>query len=137
MVQSGYMEQKAMTNEITNRQDTINTTDIEERIDELEASIAAATEDGERVDPDEQAELDALKNLKAQAEPYCADWYYGETLVNDSYFEDYARELAEDIGAVDKNAAWPNNHIDWEAASEALKRDYTSVEFDGVTFWLR
>jgi hypothetical protein len=27
-------------------------------------------------------------------------------------------------------------HIDWDAAN-ALKTDYTSVEFDGVTYWLR
>lgn len=30
-----------------------------------------------------------------------------------------------------------NNYIDWKRAAEALQSDYTSVEFDGVTYWVR
>lgn len=33
---------------------------------------------------------------------------------------EYAEELASDIGAVNRDAKWPNNHIDWEAAGEEL-----------------
>jgi hypothetical protein len=58
-------------------------------------------------------------------------------LIRDSYFEDYARQLAEDIGAIDSKASWPNNHIDWEDATDALKQDYTEVDFDGVSYWIR
>jgi len=71
------------------------------------------------------------------AEPYCPDWTYGEVLINDSHFEDYARELAEDIGAINPDAGWPNGYIDWERAAEALLIDYTSIEFDGETYWTR
>jgi hypothetical protein len=86
---------------------------------------------------DDAKELKVLIELAEEAEGYASDWRYGETLIRDSYFEDYARDLAEDIGAIKENASWPNNYIDWEAASEALKQDYTSVEFDGVTYWVR
>lgn len=66
-----------------------------------------------------------------------SSWTYGVTLIRDSYFEDYAQQMAEDIGAINRDATWPLNHIDWEAAAEALKGDYTSAEFDGVTYWAR
>ena len=49
----------------------------------------------------------------------------------------YARQLAEDIGAVNPDALWPYNYIDWEAAADDLKQDYASIEFDGVTYWMR
>lgn len=85
---------------------------------------------------DEAVELYALEDLAEQAEG-CADWHHGETLIRDSYFEDYARELAEDIGTINKDAAWPACHIDWTAAADALKQDYTEVDFDGTTYYLR
>lgn len=67
----------------------------------------------------------------------CGDRKYGEILVRDSYFTDYSQQLAEDIGAVNEKALWPNNCIDWERAARELKMDYTAVDFDGVTYWIR
>jgi antirestriction protein len=49
----------------------------------------------------------------------------------------YAQDFAEDIGAIDRNAGWPLGCIDWEAAADELKSDYSSIEFDGVTYWVR
>ena len=81
---------------------------------------------------EEAAELKALKALADDAEGYCDDWKHGAALIRDSYFEAYAREMAEDIGAT-----WPNDHINWEAAADALKQDYTSADFGGVEYWVR
>jgi len=39
--------------------------------------------------------------------------------------EDFARETADSLGAVDKNAAWPMNCIDWEFAAKELMYDYS------------
>lgn len=66
-----------------------------------------------------------------------ADWEYGETLIREDYFTEYAQELAADIGAVDKDASWPNSYIDWNAAADALKMDYTEVEYRGTTYYAR
>ena len=38
--------------------------------------------------------------------------------------EDFARSIAADLGAIDKNASWPNNCIDWEKAAKELMYDY-------------
>ena len=93
---------------------------------------------GDTRDPwyDVATEYKALKELAEQAESY-GDWRYGETLVRDSYFANYAQQLAEDIGAVNANASWPNNCIDWEQAARELEVDYTQVDFDGVTYLIR
>jgi hypothetical protein len=45
--------------------------------------------------------------------------------------------LADDIGAIDRNASWPTNWIDWEKAALELRVDYSSVEIDGKTYWYR
>ena len=137
-----------MARDIHNGMDIIDSRDVIARLKELEdeRDNAKATEDTDADDlwtaengeefgadwteeqEDEYQELTALAE-EASGSP---DWKYGETLIRDSYFEDYARELAEDIGAINRNATWPNNFIDW-----ALKMDYTSVEFGDVTYWIR
>lgn len=115
--------------EITNSQDVIDSRDVIARIDDLQ--------DLEVPDEDEQTELAALLALQEEAEGYSPDWKYGAVLIRDSYFKEYAQELADDIGAVDRNATWPANCIDWDEAARQLQQDYTSVEFDSVTYWVR
>lgn len=85
---------------------------------------------------DEATEYKALKELEEQAEG-CSDWMYGAQLIRESYFKDYAQQLAEDIGAVNADATWPNNCIDWDLAARELEVDYTQVDFDGVTYLIR
>lgn len=61
----------------------------------------------------------------------------GIPIIPDHQFEDYARELADELGLIPDENAWPANHIDWEAAATALQQDYTGFDFDGVTYWGR
>jgi len=85
---------------------------------------------------DEANEYKQLRDLAEQAEGY-SDWKDGATLIRESYFKDYAQQLAEDIGAVNADATWPNNCIDWDQAARELEVDYTQVDFDGVTYLIR
>lgn len=86
-----------------------------------------------------EEEYEELKTLLALQEEASnsADWTHGEALIRDTYFQEYAEQLADDIGAIDRNASWPVNCIDWEQAAEELKQDYTSVEFGEETYWIR
>jgi antirestriction protein len=59
------------------------------------------------------------------------------TMIPADDFTDYARELAEDIGAIDRDAKWPVYCIDWEWAARELKMDYTSVEVNGIKYYFR
>ncbi len=122
--------------------DVIDSRDIIARIEQLSAlrepgPVDLGDDDDNATDQDQLfAELAALEALAKQGEDYADDWEYGETLIRDSYFEDYARELAEDIDAV-KSDTWPNNCIDWKRAARELQMDYTAIDFDGVTYWIR
>lgn len=127
--------------DIDNTQDIIDVRDIIARFENLQASIEYFDEQGHRPDDEEVAERDTLASLledlkgNGGAEQWKGDWY-PVTLIRDSYFEDYARELAYDIhGARMSDAQWPFTCIDWEAAVRDLQIDYTSVEYDGITYW--
>lgn len=108
----------------------IDSRDVIERIEALRLNDA-------NLDDDEREELERLVRLDAYGRAYFSDWEYGTILVIDSYFVEYAKELAYDIGAVNTHASWPNNHIDWSSAAEDLKQDYTAVEYGDTTYWGR
>jgi len=134
------------TDSIDNRQDVIDSRDVIERIktltDERDSFEPADVEEGETPEtwadnnPDDAEELKALESLAAEASG-AADWKYGEAMIRDSYFKEYAQQLADDIGAINKAAEWPNNCIDWDEAAELLQQDYWTVDFDGVQYWIR
>lgn len=168
------------TDEVTNREDIINSRDIIDRIAYLEderSTFESAVEEAEEAftelvgkpykeataedideknaeteeetlleaqanlkewdESEEGQELKALKALQDEAEGYSEDWRHGAALIRDTYFKEYAEHFADDIGAIDRNASWPVNCIDWEKAADELKTDYTSVDFDGVEYWVR
>ena len=53
------------------------------------------------------------------------------------HFRAYAEQLAEDIGALNRDVGWPQEYIDWDAATNALKQDYTSIDIAGTEYWYR
>jgi hypothetical protein len=142
------------TREISNSDNIIDSRDIIERIEELESLRDGWMEEhnipeSEFGNPDNKDwmewdnssdadELKALQSLQDELEGYCDDWKYGVTLIRDSYFEEYAEELCKDIGEIPSNLPWYiASHIDWDGVADELKIDYTSADFDGVTFWAR
>lgn len=128
---------------ISNTDDVIDSRDVIERIEELEAERDSYNEQPdcddvawEMKNPEDAEELEALKAFAEEAEGYAPDWRYGAALVRDSYFEDYARELLEDCGDIPRNL--PHYiEIDWEATARNIQVDYTAVDFDGVSYWVR
>jgi hypothetical protein len=129
--------------DVDNDQDVIDTRHIIERIEELESQIDEDAEDNPEkpetagLTDDEVVELNTLRELLEECELYFEDTHYGVALIRDDYFTEYAKQFADDIGAISDDAKWPCNHIDWDAAAEELQVDYTPVEYDGVTYWGR
>ena len=117
------------TDRVYEGNDLLDSRDIIAKIRDLEI-------DEESLDEDDREEL---KNLRALAEEgeSSPDWSYGETLISDSYFETYARDLASDIGAVSDDSKWPATCIDWTRAAEELQQDYMSVTYGATTYWIR
>lgn len=84
-----------------------------------------------------QALTAILDDLKGNGgdEQWRGDWY-PVTLICDSYFTEYARELLEDCGDVPRNMpSWVE--IDWDATARNVRGDYTCTAIDGVTYWYR
>jgi hypothetical protein len=106
--------------------DLFDTRDLIEFIEETEKSA----------DPDAADELRRARALEELLRD-TPDYAYGEAVIADWYFEDYAEQLADDIGAIDRNATWPVNCIDWGKAADDLKADYFRVDFEGYTYWVR
>lgn len=153
------------TSEVTNHQDIIGSRDVIARIAELEGErsdlvdeveahqsaydaaqngapdadydeaelLGKAQSDLEEWDSDNADDLKALKSLESRCST--SEWRHGVTLIRESYFVDYARELCEDIGFVGKD--YGPLVIDWQATADSIQQDYTSVEFDGITYLYR
>jgi hypothetical protein len=149
-----------MADTIDNSADIIDVRDIIARVEELESereTLQDTADDTGETDDDRIAALNALEAFDKgedgaearELEAFLADmkgyggdeqWrgdWYPVTLIRDSYFREYAQDLAEDIGAINADATWPNNCIDWDRATRELRMDYTSVEYGGVTYWYR
>lgn len=141
--------------DLSNNADTLDVRDLIERIEELRGDrdgwVLGAPDGTETPnpegwaedEPDDAEELAALEefveSMRGQGggdHEWEGDWF-PVTLIRDSYFEEYAEEFAGDIGAIDPKAGWPLQHIDWKAAAEALQIDYSTSEYDGVTYWWR
>lgn len=79
-----------------------------------------------------------LADLEAFISEGSSSWEDGETLVRESYFKDYAQELADDLhGERMAKNEWPFSCIDWEKAARELQYDYTGADWDGVTYYFR
>jgi hypothetical protein len=144
-----------MTRDIDNMQDLLDVRDLIARVEELEEEREELIEAvGEATDKEmaRQAirdwealwlnELETLASLMDDMKGYGGDeqWrgdWYPLTMIRDSYFKNYAMELAEDIGAIPADTAWPCTCIDWDKAARELRTDYTSVEYDGISYWVR
>ena len=105
--------------------------DSQELIDAYNEAEAALTE-WERENTDRLA---ALNTVCADGRETFSDWDEGIQLIAESDFPDHAREVASDIGC--HTTDWPYNCIDWRDAANDLQVDYSSIEFEGVTYWGR
>lgn len=134
--------------EICNTEDIIDSREVIARIEHLESEMEDYQET-HRLRPlnhkkpsvkwqgwTELHEYKALLNLQEQCEGY-GDWKYGEALIHEDYFVQYAKELAEDVCEMPRDIKWPYTCIDWDEAAEELKMDYMEVDFDGETYYMR
>lgn len=133
------------TEAISNTENVLDSRDIVKRVDDLDSGLTDSERECLGItDPDvttfddltdEQVELlkgvynehasvefdewVILKALIKEIEDYAGDRPSdGVTLIRDSYFETYAREFAEDIGAIQDDARWPCTCIELERSGE-------------------
>lgn len=77
-----------------------------------------------------EQEIDVVEAaLECGVSPSDIDEAYNGSFDDD---EEFAQDMAEQLGAVDKDAAWPMTCIDWEQAARELMMDYS--EHNGYYF---
>ena len=137
----------------------LDTRDLQEQIDNLELEIEDLNEYLEDLDKDlgmcgsdfelltvqdeiekgkEQLqdlrdELQPLLDLKAEGIP---DWDYGATLIPESDWEEYVEDLVKDCGYISNDVPWWIV-IDWAATADNVAADYSTVDYDGDTYYYR
>lgn len=112
--------------------DIIDVRDIIARYEELEDAVDGLPDAEERY-----LLASILSSLVGYGgdEQWRGDWY-PVTLVRDSYFTTYARELLEECGTIPRDLpSWIE--IDWEATARNVRIDYTPVDINGRTYWYR
>jgi hypothetical protein len=124
--------------------DTFDTRDLIAELKDLEDELQQQQKLFEERFPDEEfypdgfPEYETLEILR-EAEAALNDsqeYKCGITLIAESHFEDYCRELVNDIGDIPDN--FPSYiKIDWEQTAENLLADYTEIEINGNTFYYR
>lgn len=104
---------------------------LEEAVADAQGEVEAAEAYFGLPEEEELAELETLENE-------VSEFMHGETLISEDYFEDYAREMAEDIhGRSIRDAKWPFTCIDWSEAADELRQDYSETEYQGTTYLFR
>jgi len=83
---------------------------------------------------EEGQELTALKRLAEQGEDYAPDWKYGAQLIHEDYFETAMAEMLEDCGDIPRDLP---SYLTITVDYDALKQDYTALDFDGQTYYIR
>lgn len=123
-----------MSTQFDQYSDVIDSRDVLERITEIAEYDPETPEESHELHAEYEELLRLVEQLRNVGEDSPED---GQTLVRDSYFMNYAQELADELGALPAEYVWPISCIDWEQAARELRMDYTPVEFYGVTYWVR
>lgn len=123
----------------------IRVEDVEWAIDDYEA--AEENEQGEFEVPFDPELYIALKDLWTGGD---AGHWHGledgnyEEMILESYFVEYITDLIDDayndeMPSKSARDQWPYRHMkmDYEAAAEEAKEDYTEVTFGGYTYYVR
>lgn len=110
--------------------------DLRDLNEEFEVLKEREADEDDELNEDELERLAALRELDNDLQDL-ASWAYNEpNAIAEPEFEEYAEELAYDIGMVERDSQIAN-YIDWEKWARDVKYDYTSFEFEGRTYLVR
>lgn len=114
--------------------------DIANMPDALQEAMENASEPAE--DSDDARIIEAINEHNEEiVEAYagCFGWeYVTSDAISDSYYgtydsdEEFAQQIAEDMGDIQEDVKWPYTAIDWELAARDLMYDF--CEHDGYYF---
>ena len=115
-------------------------TEVDEDWEEV-SDIEDVNFDEHKFVEDNQDEVDEYRTITEFCEEIdscCPDFEYGVAIIHKNYFEDYCRDLVEDIGDLPGNLPdYIRNNINWEGIADDLMVDYSEAEYNGDTYYFR
>lgn len=123
-------EREDLEDAVTILKDELKDCDPDEKED-YENDVADAIEALQEWDDKYKEELDELYTMRDEI----PEWRHGEALIAEEDFAEYAEQLADDLYGIHNH--WPFDHIDWDAAADALKADYSTIDYQGTTYFYR
>ncbi len=100
----------------------------------LNVELTELASNADALTAEERDRLNALVELRDEIG---GEWEYGETLIPENDFQEYAQELADDLGLLNDPVAWPYTCIDWERAANDLASDYSLIKFDNEWYYVK
>ena len=118
-------------------ENTIDPNDIQELLETLQSELDDIMDDRENFHGTDDYINDLNDQINVLTD-VLTEVNLDETLIRDSYMNDYLIELVHDIGDLPKDLPWYiESNIDWDGVCDDLKMDYSCVEIDGVEYWQR
>ena len=104
------------------KEDVLDSRDLQERIDYLESF------DEEELDDSEKEELESLKELKEESD--FGEWDWGQFFIKRGYWVKYCENMVKDIGDLPRELpSYIQDNIDWDGVADDIEQDYSVVNF--------
>lgn len=86
---------------------------------------------------DEYEIIDGILILIDEVESYSGDSFEDTHFILEEDFEEYCEDLVNDCYDLRDVPQFVKNNIDWEGVANDLRVDYSSVKYNGDTYWFR
>ena len=116
-----------------NTDQIMDSREISDRIDELQD-----TDINEVLSDEDHSELQLLRALQEAFQNY-GDWDHGDSVIPEACFVEYISDIIDECYEIKKSSDWPYRHmtLDYEAAADEAKQDYTTCDHEGETYYFR
>lgn len=118
--------------------------DLRDLADEYDELVEKLDSEDESFCHEDQTRLFQLKKLEKDLDRSLRDAADEEPiLVPECEWVDYCQELADDCGYLPRAGNYGRDHnplmdhIDWKSWADAVAQDYSTVEFEGTTYYYR
>ena len=138
-----YLDTRDLQEQIDNLESEIE--DLNEYLEDLDKDLISCGSDFELLTVQDEIEKgkEQLQDLRNELQPLLdlkyegiPEWDYGATLIPESDWEEYVEDLLKDCGYVPNDVPWWIV-IDWAATADNVAADYSTVDYDGDTYYYR
>lgn len=124
--------------------DVFDSRDLIEYLDELQDALPIDFEEEKEKYLEDDGQYhdiinlyEEIQDIETVIEGLGSEAKHGITLIRASYFIEYAKDFAHELGLMQKEDQWPYTCINWEDAADELKYDYSEIEIWGCYYYFR